>query len=149
MISDFLSRIPLFTVLEQNEIAQLLKTTTSVAVAAGEFLFRRGDRGDALYIVETGLMDAVIDEGAPSERTLNTFFPGDFFGEMALLTQEPRSASLKALIDSRLIRLSYEQFAQLLEDKPVMALHLSKVLSNYLSRTNARLSQRIASPREA
>lgn len=66
--------------------------------------------GGALYIVEKGLPDAVIDEGTASERTLNTFFSGDFFGEMALLTQEPRSASIRALIDSRLIRISHEHF---------------------------------------
>jgi len=141
---DFLQRIPLFAVLEPYELEQVLETTAAVTVSSGEFLFRRGDRGDALYIVETGLVEAVIDEGTPSERTLNSFFPGDFFGEMALLTQEPRSASVRAVTDSRLIRLSHEEFARLLERKPSMALHLSKVLSKYLSRSNAHLSRRAA-----
>jgi NTE family protein len=138
----FLSRVPLFAMLEDSELAQLLGTATTVDVAAGEYLFRRGDHGDALYIVETGLLDALIDEETASERTLNTVFPGDYFGEMALLTQEPRSASIRALIDSRLIRLSHEQFTRLLGSKPEMALHLSRVLSNYLSRANKNLSRR-------
>lgn len=142
MKSEFLARIPLFEMLDPNELAQLSETTTIVAVAAGQFLFRRGDYGDALYIAETGLLEAVIDEDTPTERSLNTFFPGDYFGEMALLAQAPRSASVRALLDSRLIRLSYEQFSNLLENNPVIALHLSKVLSHYLSRTNAHLSRR-------
>lgn len=141
MTSDVLSRIPLFAAFGRDDLAPLLKATTAVSVPAGKFLFRRGDRGDALYIVETGLLDAVIDEGTSSERSLQTFFPGDFFGEMSLLTRQPRSASIRALLDSRLIRLSEEQFSGLLEERPAIAVHLSRVLSNYLSRTNQSISR--------
>lgn len=144
MRRSFLSRIPLFSTLDPDELDQLLDTTTQVTVEAGDYLFRRGEQGDALYIVEKGLMEAVIDEETGSERTLNLFFPGDFFGEMSLLTQEPRSASLRAITGSQLIRLSQEQFNRLLENKPRAALHLSKVLSSYLSRTNTHLSARKA-----
>lgn len=144
MKSDFLARVPLFAALEPPELERLRLEAETVAAAAGDFLFRRGDPGDALYIVETGLLEAVIDEGTPTERTLNALFPGDFFGEMALLTQGPRTASVRSLVDSRLVRISYRQFASMLDLKPAMALHLSKVLSHYLSRTNEQLSRQAA-----
>lgn len=115
---------------------------TWVNVAAGTYVFRRGEPGDALYVTETGILDAVIDEGAASERTLATFLPGEFFGEMALLTQEPRSASVRALVDSRLGRISCDQFIGLLKTHPQMGMRLSLVLSQSLARTSSQLSKR-------
>src|SRR5690606_10306010 len=65
----------------------------------------------------------------------------DYFGEMSLLTSEPRSASIRAITTSRLIRLSHVEFTRMLEENPQIALHLSKVLSRYVSRTNEELSR--------
>lgn len=138
---EILSRIPLFSVLEPYELTQLRKDAEVVTIASKTFVFRIGEPGDGLYIVESGLMEAVLDEDTESERTLNVFYPGDYFGEMALLTQGKRTASVRAIVDSRLIRISYEQFTMLVHSKPAMALHLSKVLSQYLSRANTQLSQ--------
>lgn len=142
MRAEFLSQVSLFATLEPFELDRLVEQMTWVSVAAGNYLFRRGEPGDALYVTETGILDAVIDEGAASERTLTTFLPGEFFGEMALLTQEPRSASVRALVDSRLGRISCDQFIGLLKTHPEMGLRLSLVLSQSLARTNSQLSKR-------
>lgn len=141
MKRELLSRVPIFQVLAPQELEQLQREAETVTVSSRQYVFRVGDHGDALYIVESGMLEVVLDEESAAERTLNALFQGDFFGEMALLTQGTRTASVRACVESRLVRISYEQFARLLDAKPKMALHLSKVLSQYLSRTNTQLSR--------
>lgn len=141
MKQELLSRVPIFSMLDPLELTQLHSEAEIVTAAAGDYVFRAGDPGDALYIVESGLLEVVLDEETVSERTLNALFQGDFFGEMALLTQGSRTASVRALVESGLIRISYDQFAKLLDAKPKIALQLSRVLSHYLTRTNNQLSR--------
>lgn len=143
-MSELISRIPLFESLGQDDLAKLLGAARSISVSAGDFLFRRGEQGDSLYIVESGLLEAVVDEGMQSEYSLQSFFPGEYFGEMALLARQARSASVRALVDSRLIELSDSQFSRLLEEKPSIAVHISRMLSKYLSKTTGSISRQRA-----
>jgi NTE family protein len=139
-VAAFLAQVPLFAALVPNDMDRVLDATASVTLASGEFLFRRGEEGDALYIIENGLLEAVIDEETASERVVGTFAAGAHVGEMALLTGEPRSASVRARTPSRLLVLEKPRFERLLDEIPAIAVHLCEVLSARLTEMNEHLS---------
>jgi NTE family protein len=139
-VAAFLARVPLFAALVPNDMDRVLDATAMVTLAAGEFLCFRGEEGDALYIVESGLLEAVIDEGTASERVMSTFAAGAHVGEMALLTGEPRSASVRARTPSRVLVLAKPRFEQLLDEVPAIAVRLCEVLSARLAEMNEHLS---------
>lgn len=84
--SDLLSGVPLLASLDHPKLRRLADACSTRAVKAGDPVFRAGDPGDALHIVESGTLEAVLDEGVASEQVVSRFVPGDVFGEMALLT---------------------------------------------------------------
>ncbi len=136
-----LSRVPLLGSLDAAPLGALARACTAHEVSAGDPIFRRGDPGDALYIVESGIMEVVLDEGTASEQVVSRFVPGDFFGEMALLTGQPRSATVRARSDSRLLALAKSHFDRAVADDPGLALRLSRVLSSRLFDSNEQLSR--------
>ncbi len=136
-----LSRVPLLGSLDAGQLGALARACTAHGVSAGDPIFRRGDPGDALYIVESGIMEVVLDEGTASEQVVSRFVPGDFFGEMALLTGQPRSATVRARSDSRLLALAKSHFDRAVADDPGLALRLSRVLSSRLFDSNEQLSR--------
>ncbi|HET9424215.1 MAG TPA: cyclic nucleotide-binding and patatin-like phospholipase domain-containing protein [Gemmatimonadaceae bacterium] len=141
-VLDLLRQVPLFGGLDERDLREVIEATTPVAAREGEWLFRHGDPGDSLYVVESGSLEAVLDAGLASERVLTVFGPGDFFGEMALLTGEARSAAVRAMGPSRLLSLGKSAFETLVRNNPQIALRLSRVLSSRLSATNEKLSGR-------
>ena len=102
----------LFARLSPVELARLLAELQEVSLPAGAVLFRKGDAGDALYIVRSGVAESRGGAGAPGDATLGLFEPGDNVGEMALLNDEPRSATVVALTDVDLWVLSRERFTR-------------------------------------
>ena len=141
---DLLRGVPLFHGLVEADLVAVAQATTSRELAAGDFLFRQGDPGDALFVVVSGTLAARLDAGLESERTLSTFAPGDFFGEMALLTGAPRSATVQATSASVVLSLGKSAFDDLVRSTPEIALQLSRVLSSRLSATNDQLSRHLA-----
>jgi len=113
-------------------------TSSQATIDAGDCLFRRGDQGDALYVVKSGLMEALINEAGQSTRIVATFGPGEFFGEVALLLGEPRSATVQARVDSCLIVLARSDFEALLWENPQIALSIHRALSRRLLDTGSR-----------
>jgi NTE family protein len=110
---DALARVPLLAGLDPALLTQLAESSESVALRAGEYLFREGDEGDALFIVDSGRLEAVAEGEGEVIRVLSR---GDAIGELALLTGEPRSASIRARRDSSLLRIGREVFAEAIED---------------------------------
>jgi CRP-like cAMP-binding protein len=105
-------------------IALLLEETE---IKAGETLFEKGESGDSLYMIVKGKV-RVHDEG----RTLNYLGAGDVFGEMALLDPQPRSASVVAEQDTRLLHLDQKHFIQLLIKRGEVGLGIMRVLTAHL-----------------
>lgn len=141
---DLLRRVPLFHGLVEADLVAVAQATTSRELAAGDVLFRQGDPGDALFVVAAGTLAARLDAGLESERTLSAFGPGDFFGEMALLTGAPRSATVQATSACVVLSLGKSAFDELVRSTPEIALQLSRVLSSRLSATNDQLSRHLA-----
>src|SRR5688500_13913143 len=92
--TDFLGAVPMLTGLSDALRRKLAARSTWVTVPAGEWLFRKGDEGDSLYVVNTGRLEVVIEESVP--EVARVLAAGSVVGELALLTREPRSASVRA-----------------------------------------------------
>lgn len=112
-------------------IDELVRSASVVRLAAGDWLFRQGDAPDRLYIVRSGRLEVVL-ESAGAPRRINALTAGDLVGELALITGEPRSASVRARRDSELAAVDRSQFEGLLLDKPEFALALVHRLAESL-----------------
>jgi predicted acylesterase/phospholipase RssA/CRP-like cAMP-binding protein len=119
------------TPLEAGPWAELAASAEPVRVRAGEWLFRQGDPGDSLYVVLTGRLEIVIESG-PEVKVIRVLGRGASVGELALLTESPRSASVRARRDSELLLVTREHFAALLERRPEFAAGLTRVLGRQL-----------------
>src|SRR5207253_1481250 len=131
-----LARVPLFKRLEPHELEHLAEEIDQVNYAAGQTIFNEHDRGDSLYVVETGSVRIwVVDEDV-SEVTLAELKPGDFFGELAVLDRSERSSSATAVTDIHLHRLSSDDFQKFLIDHPDAAIDVICEIAQRMRQTN-------------
>lgn len=109
-----------------------------VDVAAGHFVFREGDAGSEMYIIEWGSVEVLR---AGRDQPLATLGPGDFFGEMAILEDQPRFASVRALTATRLLKVDRAAFAGMLRDNFEIAVRIMRKLVARLRHTEEQLSE--------
>ncbi|MBM4299059.1 MAG: cyclic nucleotide-binding domain-containing protein, partial [Deltaproteobacteria bacterium] len=108
--------------------------------AAGVTIFRQGDQGDAFYLIQAGTVQVVVDSGAGNSETVAVLGPRDWFGEMALMSGEPRSATIVAIKDATLWRLSREDWDELIKKDPTWLLQFCATLSKRLSYVDRQYS---------
>ncbi len=120
-IPDILPKVVLFQDLEAESLANLAPLLIAKKFAAGTLIFREGDDSDALYIVERGTVVVSKHVSGDVEMVLTRFEPGDFFGEMGLFDNAPRSASASAETDILLWRLDRSVFHDIFSYHPEMA----------------------------
>lgn len=121
---------PLFGRLGASALRRLIESTRLVRLAEGAVLFREGDAADALYVVVEGAV-VPIAEGPPRQR-LTVLEPGDFFGEIALVTDEPRNATVEALVESELLAIDRAAVRALLATEPEVLAVLLRFLRERL-----------------
>ena len=138
-IEDMLRSVELFKSLSPELISKIAGVAECMAFPKGKIIIHEGDQGDSFYQVISGLIRVfhVSEDGV--EVTLNTLGPGESFGEMALLTGEPRSASVDIQEAGRLLIISKQAFDQLVSEIPEFSLVLSKILSSRLHRGTSKL----------
>jgi diguanylate cyclase (GGDEF)-like protein len=134
--SEFLKRIRIFCDLTDGEIQDLLKILHSRELQKEEILFRQGDPGGELFVVESGAMGIAVTLDDGKNLEIANFGKGDFFGEMSIFEKEPRSASCYAKSRSRLLSMKEKEFFQLVESNPSGA---GKVMTHMLSVIRRRL----------
>jgi CRP-like cAMP-binding protein len=110
-----LAQVQLFSTCSKRDLARIAALSTEVEVPAGTVLMRQGDPGRECFVIEEGKARAAI-RGKKS-RTMG---PGECFGEMALLDAAPRSATVTAETDMKLVVLGSREFSTLLEDVPTV-----------------------------
>ena len=144
----FFRKIFLFQDLEDRELEQVLSRTRPREFPAGRVIIQEGDPGDSLYIMVSGEVEItkrltlVLDEDTPKERVMIRLKAEDgvYFGEMSLLESDPRSATVTALSDCRLLELYQKDFLELVRNDPAMGvkllLRLAQLLSRHLRKTN-------------
>jgi CRP/FNR family transcriptional regulator, cyclic AMP receptor protein len=130
--SEFLSRVALFSLVKRRDLKRIAKTAKHHWYDKGEPIVREGDRDGRLFVVVSGEVAVVKDRGGPSERVLRTLRSGDYFGEMALIDDYVRTASVVA--NSRTEALSLDQWnlREEIRKYPVIAVELLQILGRRL-----------------
>ncbi len=136
---ETLRHVPLFESLDTEAAHELCELLESVDRKAGAVLFRTGDEGDAMYLVEQGKVRIYVQAKDGHEVTLTELQRGDFFGEMALLDGKPRSADARVTQDARLAVLSREHFLSFVSSNPNVGLEMLTALANRLRHTDELL----------
>jgi CRP-like cAMP-binding protein len=113
---DLLERIAIFSPLPAPALERLASQLQPMRVAAGTVVIRQGDHGDRFYIVESGRLRVTVD-GSPGRE----LHPGDSFGEIALLRDVPRTATVEAEAESRLQALERDDFLEAVTGHPPSA----------------------------
>ena len=126
-----LQSVDLTSGLDRVALARLAAYMDPIAVRAGETIIREGEIGDALYIVVRGTFGAFE---APDDARVNTIGPGHYVGELALLVDEPRSATIRADTDGEVLRLDRQRFTELLERDAGAARAVATTLARRLRR---------------
>jgi CRP/FNR family transcriptional regulator, cyclic AMP receptor protein len=139
MTIDTLRQVPLFESLDNEAADELCQLLTSIDSKAGAFLFRHGEQGDAMYIIERGKVRICVQTLDGHQFTLTELGRGDFFGEMALLDGQHRSADALVSEDARLAVLSRDHFLSFMRSNPNVALEMLTALVNRLRHTDELL----------
>jgi uncharacterized membrane protein len=142
--AESLSQVPLFKRLEPHELEKLAEEVDQVNYKAGDVIFNERDRGDALYVVETGSVRIWVWDEDVQEVTLAELKPGEFFGELAVLDRGERSTSATAIVDTHLHRLSSDDFQQFLMEHPDCAIDVICEIGTRMRQTNQLVSQRVS-----
>jgi CRP/FNR family cyclic AMP-dependent transcriptional regulator len=139
MTIETLRQVPLFESLDDEAARKLCQLLESIDRKAKTSLFRAGDEGDAMYLIEQGKVRICVQTNDGREVPLTELGRGDFFGEMALLDGQRRSADAIVAEDARLAVLSREHFFSFLRSSPNVALELLTALANRLRHTDELL----------
>ena len=135
-VSTVLSRVPFFAGVPADELEKLASSLQRRTVRAGKAVFRQDDPGSSLYVIESGVVTVQRTSPEGKELILTILGPGDFFGELALLDGEPRSADAVAKEDTALLVLERDDFLAFLDRAPAVATKLLAALSRRLRRTD-------------
>jgi CRP-like cAMP-binding protein len=137
---ELLRRIPLFAGIAPAKLKLLAFTSERVRFRAGQTLFRQGDPGDAAYVLLTGNADILVD--TPSgEIKVAEAEPNAIVGEIAILCDVSRTATVRSISDLETLRIKKDQFLRFLAEFPEMAVEIMRVLAQRLSKTTAELSE--------
>ena len=144
MTLEALRSVPLFASLE-NEAARDLRSLLTVREVEGDMpLFKAGEAGDSMFLIENGRVRIHIVDTSGHDVTLAELAGGDFFGEMAILDGKPRSASATVIEPARLAILSRDDFLSFVRRNPDVALKMLSAITNRLRETDELLRQRVS-----
>jgi len=144
MLKSFFEQysIPLFSSLKDEELELLSRNLDELKFEKGEKIISEGAEGDCFYLLKSGMVKVVTTDPRSGEETvLSHLDPGDYFGEMALITDEPRSASVISETEVEVITLSKDKFKELIKTNPDITLSLTHMLSHRLKQTNKTLKE--------
>lgn len=135
----------LFTGVDEQYIDEFLASCEFIELHQGEFLFHQNEIGDAMYVVESGELEVILNQAESQEsQVIGTRESGALIGEFCVFGQRKRSASIRALVDSRLLKIEGEDFRTRIYSKDLDALlicyNIAKLLSERLISTNALLA---------
>jgi CRP/FNR family transcriptional regulator/CRP/FNR family cyclic AMP-dependent transcriptional regulator len=132
--------VPFFANLRDDQTNELAKALVPRRFNPGQVIFHLGDPGGLLYLISKGKVKISHTTTEGQEVVLAILGPGDFFGELALLDDSPRSATAVALEVTETLTLHREEFMRYLSDNPDFALHVLKTLARHIRRLNTQLA---------
>ena len=128
--TKIVKKIKLFAAMNMGLLEKILNRINYYQCEKGEKVCKQGDPGDAFYVVNEGKLQVSVREAFLFSRTLAHLGPGDCFGEMALLTRDPRNATVTCEEDSKIFVLMVENFDQVLAENPAFALEIKKLAAD-------------------
>jgi CRP/FNR family transcriptional regulator, cyclic AMP receptor protein len=140
-ILDLLGRVPLFVELSSDELERIGRVAIPRSYPRGVRVFHEGDNSDACYIVRSGDLRVTREHSDGRAIALASLGPGDFFGELAMLDGEARSASVETLADSELLALPAGDMRRVIAGNGEIAAKLIAALTRRLRETNERVAR--------
>lgn len=137
---QFLRRVPIFGALNEDSMQRIASIMLEKSYSRKSIVFHEGDHGDTLYIIKSGRVKIAKVAIDGREKTLTIMQPGDFFGEMAIFDNLPRSATAEAIDnDVRLFGLNKKDFERLVHEYPSIALRIMKDLTRRIRQINQQI----------
>jgi anion transporter len=140
ILAEIIRSIPIFSGLTREDVAKILGKMEECSFDAGTTIFRQGDKGEAFYFIQSGAVQVVLESFAGQSEPIAVLGPQDWFGEMALLSGDPRSATIITLKETSVWRLSREAWDELIDKHPSWLLQFCATLSKRLSRADQQYS---------
>jgi uncharacterized membrane protein len=144
--ADLLAQIPLFQGLNDEDREALAQRLSEKPFKAGDIVFSQGEKGASMYIVQSGSVQIYLPSAGKDAPpvVLKDVRTGEYFGELAVFDDKPRSASVRALVDTVLLELTREELGEHLGRSRTAAMTILGEMADRLRETNAMLSQRAA-----
>ena len=140
---ELLRNIPLFSKIEPSKLKLLAFTSQRLTFNAGDSLFKQGDAGDALYVIMEGDADVLVDTPG-GQITVATMGKHDFVGDIAVLCDVPRTATVTATSKLTTMRISKDLFFQLVCQFPQIAIEIMRELAHRLDVTTRKLQDTVS-----
>ncbi len=137
---EMLGNVSLFSGLQPSQLKLLAFTSQHLTFTEGDMLFSQNDSGDAAYVVLCGKAEVIVKING-SDVVVATLGENSIIGEIAILCDVPRTASVRAATRLETLCIEKEQLLKLLQEFPTMAIDLMKVLAERLAATTADLSE--------
>jgi len=137
---DRLKRVPLFAKMEPAKLKLLAFTSDRMSFQPQQVLFHQGDDGDAAYVIMKGEAD-IVAETAGGDIPLARVGENAIVGEIAILCEVPRTATVKAATQMDTLRIEKEHFLRLIREFPELGIEVMRELADRLTRTTAELSE--------
>jgi len=131
-ILEFLRQMPLFAGLSDTELESVARDFVTRQFRQGETIFRQGDAGQLLYLIRSGSVRIFVMDEEGRETSVVLYGPGDVFGELAVIDELPRSASVIAMEDTAVLALTRDQLREHMRREPLLAHNFLKALSRRL-----------------
>ena len=138
---ELLRSIPLFANIEPSKLKLLAFTSERLAFQEGQSLFQQGDMGDAAYLVMDGTADVIIEGPDGGKLTVAQVGRDAFVGEIAILCDIPRTATITATAKLDTLRISKDLFFRLVNEFPTMAVEIMRELAKRQEQTNQQLTE--------
>ena len=140
---ELLRNIPLFAKIEPSKLKLLAFTSERLTFSPGDSLFKQGDDGDALYVIMEGEADVLIDTPG-GQITVATMGKNDFVGDIAVLCDVPRTATVTATSKLTTMRVTKDLFFQLVSQFPQIAIEIMRELARRLNVTTRKLQDEVS-----
>lgn len=137
---DLLRNVPMFAKLDPSKLKLLAFTSQSLHFDDGEVLFSEGDRADSAYVIMSGEVEILATTGG-AQFVAGMLGKNQLFGELAVLTKAPRSATIRAKGELVALRISDDIFLKLLAENPEVALDVMRQLSEKLVRSHHQVEE--------
>ena len=123
-----LKEVPIFSEMSSKDLVKVISTLEQLSFQKGSTIVKQGDVGDSFYVIRGGTVNVVLERSGGESIPVARLGPNETFGEMALLTDRPRAASIIAITDVDTWRLPRAEFEELLLESPSLSIHFNRIL---------------------